>query len=353
MRRRKSNHRPHGFLVIALAVILLTAGVWRFVELTKADITETVTVTATVLGCGDGIIQIGEDCDGANMNSHTCVTEGYAGGSISCSASCTLNTASCSAIASTGGGSTPLVVVSSTNEIFTGLAYPSSPITLLKDGQKFGTTTADAVGEFLIKANNFINGTYTFGFQATDSAGNFSALTTVTLTANGGTVTTPNIFISPSINPVSTVILPGDQLKITGQSTPRAAITINLSSPAGTLLATQQVTANSNGAYAATFNTTALRLAGAYSVTAQASLNNLTSTLSLPMSFTLGAAPIIYMPGDYNEDQRVNLVDFSIGLYWYKEQLSDAFKILEIRHGNGDGRLNLVDISIIAYWWTG
>lgn len=353
MRRRKSNHKQHGFLVIALAVILLTAGVWHFVQLTRADVTETVTVTATVLGCGDGIIQLGEDCDGANLNSHTCITEGFLSGSISCTPSCTLNTSSCALTPPSSGGATPVVPAFSTTEIFTGYAYPGATVTILKDGQAVATVTADAIGEFYARINNLTNGTYTFGFIATDTAGNNSALSTISLTATGGTVTTPNIFLSPTISPLPTDITGLDEIPVSGQTSPGSLVTVSLFSPSGTILVSQQVTADSSGAYAVSFITSALTDAGTYSITAIAGIHSLVSTVSLPVNFPLDAPAIIYMPGDYNENQRVNLVDFSIALYWYKEQLSDAFKILEIRHGNGDGLLNLIDISIIAYWWTG
>jgi hypothetical protein len=49
----------------------------------------------------------------------------------------------------------------------------------------------------------------------------------------------------------------------------------------------------------------------------------------------------------------VDLVDFSIAAYWYKQPLSDAFKKIEKAELNGDGKVDLVDFSIMAYYWTG
>jgi hypothetical protein len=50
--------------------------------------------------CGNGILETGEQCDGASLNSQTCLTKGFAGGGIlACSNSCTFNTASCKASA--------------------------------------------------------------------------------------------------------------------------------------------------------------------------------------------------------------------------------------------------------------
>ncbi|MBN2723213.1 MAG: CAP domain-containing protein [Deltaproteobacteria bacterium] len=47
--------------------------------------------------CGDGVIQDtwGEECDGNSLGSNTCISEGFMGGSISCSNTCTLDTSAC------------------------------------------------------------------------------------------------------------------------------------------------------------------------------------------------------------------------------------------------------------------
>jgi len=357
--RRRLKHKHEGFAIISLAALLLAAGVWHFVELTRAvdppPIEQDVVISARVAGCGDGIVDLGEDCDGSAMNGHTCVMEGFLSGSISCQVTCVVQTSACSMTPpSSGGNPNPpvIVVVSSTNEIFTGYASPGSTVNIFQDGVIVATVIADSAGTFFAQINNIINGTYTFGFQATDTAGNLSALTTLNLSLGGGTVTNTNIFLSPSVKPITSPVVTGIPLTITGQTVPNSTITLQLLSPLGTVLLSQVVTADGNGLYTAVFNTTTLITPGVYSVTAQSALGPLTSTVSLPALFTIGNIPL-YMLGDFNENQRVNLVDFSIALYWYKYPLSDAFKILELRHGNGDGQINLVDISIIAYWWTG
>jgi hypothetical protein len=45
--------------------------------------------------CGNGVINTGESCDGANLNSQTCVSQGFAGGTLACNTSCAFNTAGC------------------------------------------------------------------------------------------------------------------------------------------------------------------------------------------------------------------------------------------------------------------
>ncbi len=62
------------------------------------------------LACGNGQIDYDEACDGSNLNGKSCSDYGFSSGSLSCSASCTLVTASCTNIvvrSSGGGGGCP------------------------------------------------------------------------------------------------------------------------------------------------------------------------------------------------------------------------------------------------------
>jgi parallel beta-helix repeat protein len=56
--------------------------------------------------CGNSLVEPGESCDGTNYSSSTCVTEGFASGTLSCYSNCTFNTSNCTAAAapSSGGG---------------------------------------------------------------------------------------------------------------------------------------------------------------------------------------------------------------------------------------------------------
>lgn len=45
--------------------------------------------------CGDGAIDLGEECDGASLGAKTCVDLGFTGGLLSCSFDCTFDTRDC------------------------------------------------------------------------------------------------------------------------------------------------------------------------------------------------------------------------------------------------------------------
>jgi hypothetical protein len=64
----------------------------------------TVEITATVPGCGDGVIETGEQCDGSNLGGSSCSSLGFTSGSLSCSSACTFNTSQCTSGGGGGGG---------------------------------------------------------------------------------------------------------------------------------------------------------------------------------------------------------------------------------------------------------
>jgi subtilisin-like proprotein convertase family protein len=50
--------------------------------------------------CGDGVIQAGvEQCEGANLNGQTCMTQGFSGGTLACTGQCAFDKAQCSNVA--------------------------------------------------------------------------------------------------------------------------------------------------------------------------------------------------------------------------------------------------------------
>ncbi len=47
------------------------------------------------LGCGDGAIDPGEDCDGADFGVETCASQGFVSGTLACHTDCTFDTSGC------------------------------------------------------------------------------------------------------------------------------------------------------------------------------------------------------------------------------------------------------------------
>ncbi|MBM5790076.1 hypothetical protein FJZ23_03260 [Candidatus Parcubacteria bacterium] len=92
--------------------------------------------------CGDGFIDPGEICDGADLNGQTCGTLGFASGTLSCSSTCTRVTSACNTASSSGSGggggaAAPVSAPSSpsVSDAIKSLAYSYKPTFLL-----YGTT---------------------------------------------------------------------------------------------------------------------------------------------------------------------------------------------------------------------
>ena len=52
--------------------------------------------------CGNGAVETGESCDGADLAGQSCVTRGFGGGTLGCSATCTFDTSGCTSLCGNG-----------------------------------------------------------------------------------------------------------------------------------------------------------------------------------------------------------------------------------------------------------
>lgn len=330
----KSNHLFR-LMVVFLCLGLISGIVFYSVK------AETISTSVTISACGNGIVETGEQCDdGNNVSgdgcSSTCQSEGGAGG---------------------GQRTTPYEeTIYYTRVILEGKAYPESLVNILKDGQFLTSTRADSRGVFRVEIKNLASGTYTFGLWAEDKNGLKSPVFTITFyIAPDITTTVSGMLLPPTITISKDIILRGEDLEISGQATPKSQVEISINSEI-TLkeILKDSATADSNGDWFYLFNTSKLTK-GIYKIQAKAiSETGLVSIYSDKALFEVSLVPVppkrpvagACPAGDLNKDGRVNLVDFSIMLYWWG-------KSNECADQNGDGIVNLIDFSIMLYWWTG
>lgn len=308
--------------------------------------------------CGNGVIDLSEECDGINLAGQTCVSRGFSGGVLSCKINCSINTSQCFNTTSPGGGGggggfpppTP-----ETKIILSGRAYPGMRVVILKDAQVSASTIADPAANFNVSISNLTAGNYTFSVYSEDNQGRRSSLLTFpVILTSGVTINVSDLFISPTISVDKSEVKYGDNLAIFGQSVPNSEITIAVNS---TNEIFNKTSANSQGVYLYNFDTTQLEF-GSHSAKSRSSLGGAVSPFGLGVSFKVGDENVIEeidecQKADLNCDGKVNLIDFSIAAYWYKRTLSDDFKKIETERLNGDGKVDLVDFSILAYYWTG
>jgi hypothetical protein len=339
-------------LKISLVFLIPILSFFIFQKIKSAS----VTVTAIVPGvCGNGIKEIGEQCDGSDFGGLTCFNFGYSGGSLSCNPGCTLNFSGC--IVGGGGGGGGGGAPSYGKIIISGYAQPKSEVTLMSDGTIKATTIAGADAKFSFTLDNLSPGNYLFTLYSEDKDGRRSSLYTFPVKLEAGqTITAGNILLSPTIDVDKAEVKRGDFISIFGFSQPEANILINVSSEEELFFRT---TSTKDGFYLYQLGTDILEKGDHFTKSKSILANQLVSNYSRVVSFRVGDKTIskevkkVCGKADLNCDGRVNLIDFSIAAYWYKRKLSPAFALIEKERLNGDGKVDLVDFSIMAYYWTG
>jgi hypothetical protein len=147
----------------------------------------------------------------------------------------------------------------------------------------------------------------------------------------------------------------GDTITVIGASSPNASVSIIFHSPVEII---KSVIADAKGLWSYSMDTLELNY-GSHTTQARSKKGTDISSFSQTLGFVVGESNIaaiaeagcISLIADLNGDCKVNLVDFSILLYWYKRPLTgDTPAGADM---NGDKKINLVDFSIMAYHWTG
>ncbi len=254
-----------------------------------------------------------------------------------------------------GAGAPPALPLNPVNVIVRGIAYPGSRVTLLKDGQTAASTQSGPDARFEIQLSGVGEGTFTFSVWATDKNGVRSTLYpfTVTLTP-GATTVISGVFIPPTLSLDYETVKRGEPLRVIGQSAPEAKVSVIFHSDTEIV---EDVSADAQGLWTYVLDTLRLDY-GDHTTQARSIKNKDISTLSKTISFKVGTQNIAakkqattQIKSDLNGDDRVDLADFSIMLFWYKRELTDKSPVgVDL---NNDGKVDLVDFSIFAYNWTG
>jgi hypothetical protein len=235
------------------------------------------------------------------------------------------------------------------------MAYYKSEVTILKDGQVALTTFSNEKGGFSAVLTQLPKGVYTFGIKAKDSKGRESILYSLTITLRPQTKNTiSGIFIPPTIDISSNKVNPGEILRVFGEATPNSTIELWVYPSGRRKISESEIqkattSCDALGNWEIKFDTSKLSGEQIFSVKARAFFKPTeASDFSRVLEFGLGKTPQISFcaRSDLNKDGKVNLVDFSILLYWW----GSSNKTADI---NMDGKVNLTDFSIMMYCWTG
>lgn len=230
---------------------------------------------------------------------------------------------------------------------FSGLAYPSATVTVLKRDGTTLTTLANSKGEFTLFVPE--NSWQLFTLFATDTAGRKSTLLNFpTILYNGIITDISGIRFAPTITTDKLAIKKGDFITIEGMSLPNKTVEVVFEGE-GKESRIFSLESNSNGVYRVTIPVSFSE--GEYVLRARYVGDTRTSKA---LKLNVGTASILRteastnIPGDCNFDQQVTLVDFSVLAFWYGK--NNPPRCVD---ANGDGIINLVDFSILAFYWNG
>lgn len=238
--------------------------------------------------------------------------------------------------------------------LITGYAFPRSAVSILVDGVIAKNTTADGLGSFSVTIDEIARGVYTFGVYATDRQNVRSSTFATTFSVTGGRGSTlSNVNVMPSIKVTPNPVTAGQTLNISGFALPNAVITIENQRDKSTA-SLKSFTANSdaNGAWTLSVDTTGFTN-GTYKVRAKAKQESGDLVQTNFSNFTFyGVGQQAEGPrsSDLNRDGKVNLIDFSILLFWWNSDGGASNPPADI---NADGKVSLTDFSIMIFNWTG
>lgn len=210
------------------------------------------------------------------------------------------------------------------------IGYPSGKIVVLKNGAIDQEIQLGQNGQSKVVVSS--GGVYSV--YGKDSLGLSSPPVILT-----GTQT---VFVPPTIS----VTEQKKQIFIQGTTQGQSQINIRITGPDG-FNKTEGLTSNADGRYNFSLDTTDLK-DGKYDTWSVGPNAQKSRTISFILNNGKIEIPTPVACGDFNKDGRVNLIDFSILLYWYDSPNPPARVDC-----NRDNKIDLVDFSILMYEWTG
>lgn len=238
------------------------------------------------------------------------------------------------------------------NMSLSGFASPATTLSVLKDGVVVSSgIQPTATGAFQSNLTISSQGNTTVAVYATDPSSARSAPYSVNVTAVAGIQTVVTGAVIPPIlkGPKDNSFELGSSILFSGYAPPLSSVEFFLTQsgrrPGN--IPSSKTQADGSGKFSYTVKTGALPK-GQYEVRARAVLGGATSPFSTPYPIGLGVTAKAFCSNqpDINNDNRVNLVDFSMFLF-------DFNKATPRSDFNCDTKVNLTDFSIMLFNWSG
>lgn len=238
--------------------------------------------------------------------------------------------------------------------IISGYAFPNSTVIILVDGVRAQSTQANSSGLFSVTLDAIARGVYNFGIYAIDRNSIHSSTFTTTFSVIGSRASSlSNVNVMPSIRVEPDPVNPGETLTLSGYAIPNATLSIeNQKDKSGVTLKSFTTTSASNGAWSLDVDTASFS-AGTWKVRAKSEQQGgllIKTGWSDYTYYGVGQTAAVPSSSDLNSDGSVNLIDFSILLFWWNTDGGSSNPSADI---NSDGQVSLTDFSIMIFNWTG
>lgn len=250
-----------------------------------------------------------------------------------------------------GGTGSPGLPVSNALLQVSGATSPEATVKILRNGVEVGSITAGNDGEFFGTVSGIPVGQAIITVFAMDDLGNRSAAISFLLPfTSGNTTVLSSLFLPPIVYSDKVGVKTGDTFTLIGYGQPNSSITI-FNQPGKEVAKT---TADAQGRFEQKFDTDGLPT-GNLTFTVRSEKQGKVSEWSKPVTIKVGDKTIetaepstCTSPADFNHDCRVNLVDFSILIYWFDRANPPTEVDL-----TQNSQIDLADFSILMYYWTG
>jgi hypothetical protein len=236
--------------------------------------------------------------------------------------------------------------------IISGYAYANANIAVLVDGKIAKTARANGSGVYSVTLDAIARGAYTFGVYGEGADKVRSSTFSTSFTVTGGrTSELSNIHVVPSIKVTPDPVNPGETLTVSGYALPNSTVTLQNGKAKMKSSSESTATADGSGKWSTTLNT-ANFVKGTYQIRAKSVQTSGVGTgYSNYTFYGVGEkAETGTLSADLNRDGKINLIDFSILLFWWNTNGGDSNPPADI---NRDGRVTLTDFSILLFNWTG
>lgn len=292
--------------------------------------------------CGDGILQpqFGEECDDGNNDD-----------ADFCSSICKIEPAGSGGGGSSGGGSSSggsNEPIGDTQISVRGIGVPRATVNILLDTENVGSVQTNSSGQFEFTTES-TPGTVSMGFWYTDPSSIRSITYNTVFDVTQGAITNVNgVVLPPTIELSDAEIDPGQPLELSGYAAPGTTLELHIGSSI-----TETTEVGSDGSWAVTYDTSNLA-PREYTIRARTRARQSTiqseSGYSSSIQLFLGVEGRASTPSDLNRDGSVNLIDFSILIFWWQTNGGNSNPPADI---NGNGNVGLEDFSILLFNWSG